>query len=239
MKVSGYTHSTYDLPDNGSRAKNTPSLNLDFSNMTPQEMESARRELASEGKISFHQNTEMALMDGYAFIGVNGGKQVAGSTNMYSMIDSLINYQEKYGVINVKDNIESLKSLRETLEENDVNTIKNTQTINGTLSNNSSNSVDFTNMSLNQLRNWVNDQVKSGNMPFDQGDNLAMMSGHVPVSGNSLIDSTDDEPVNFIEIAQNGIAGAISRHDKNSVKMLEEALTTMNKYQNSSTDFTT
>lgn len=125
MKISGYTHTTYDLPDNGSRAKNTPSLNLDFSNMSPQEMESARRELAKEGKISFHQSTEMALMDGYALIGVNGGKQVAGSTNMYSMIDSLLDYQKKYGTINVKDNIDSLKALRETLEENDVNTSRN------------------------------------------------------------------------------------------------------------------
>ncbi|MCP1228706.1 hypothetical protein [Acetobacter fabarum] len=89
--------------------------------MTPQEMESARRELGNEGKISLHQSVEMALMDGYAFIGVNGGKQVAGSTNMYSMIDSMLDYEKKYGTINVKDNIDSLKSLRETLEENDVN----------------------------------------------------------------------------------------------------------------------
>jgi hypothetical protein len=41
------------------------------------------------------------------------------------MIDSLLDYQEKYGIINVKDNIESLKSLRETLEENDVNKSQN------------------------------------------------------------------------------------------------------------------
>ena len=121
MKISGYTHITYDLPDNGSRAKNTPSLALDFSNMTPQEMESARIELGNEGKISLHQSTEMALMDGYALIGVNGGKQVAGSTNMYSMIDSLLDYEEKYSTINAKDNIDSLKALRETLEQNDVN----------------------------------------------------------------------------------------------------------------------
>ncbi|MFT9408447.1 hypothetical protein [Acetobacter fabarum] len=63
--------------------------------MTPQEMESARRELGNEGKISLHQSVEMALMDGYAFIGVNGGKQVAGSTNMYSMIDSMLDYEKK------------------------------------------------------------------------------------------------------------------------------------------------
>lgn len=129
MKVSGYTYSTYDLPDNGSRAQNTKSLGLDFSSMTPQEMESARIELGNEGKISLHQSGTLAMMDGFAFEGVNGGKLVSGSTNMYSMIDSLLDYQEKYGIINVKDNIESLKSLRETLEENDVNKSQKTSTI--------------------------------------------------------------------------------------------------------------
>lgn len=129
MKISGYTNVTYDLPNNSSRTQNTKSLALDFSNMTPQEMESARIELGNEGKISLHQSGTMALMDGFAFKGINGGKLVSGSTNMYSMIDSLLDYQEKYGVINVKDNIESLKSLRETLEKNDVNTSKNTSIV--------------------------------------------------------------------------------------------------------------
>jgi hypothetical protein len=129
MKVSGYTHNTYNLPDNGSKAKSTQSLALDFSNMTPQEMESARLELGNEGKISLHQSGTLAMMDGFAFEGVNDGKLVSGSTNMYSMIDSLLDYQEKYGVINVKDNVESLKSLRETLEENDVNKSQKTSTV--------------------------------------------------------------------------------------------------------------
>lgn len=103
------------------QSQNRKSLGLDFSNMTPQEMESARRELSLEGKISFHQSVTMALMDGYALEGVNGGKLVSGSTNMYAMIDSLLDYQEKNGVFNVQQNIESLKSLRKVLEENDVN----------------------------------------------------------------------------------------------------------------------
>lgn len=66
------------------QSQNRKSLGLDFSNMTPQEMESARRELSLEGKISLHQSVTMALMDGYALEGVNGGKLVSGSTNMYA-----------------------------------------------------------------------------------------------------------------------------------------------------------
>ena len=38
---------------------------FDFSNMTPQEMEEARRTLSVKGKISFHQSGTLALMDGY------------------------------------------------------------------------------------------------------------------------------------------------------------------------------
>ena len=111
------------------QSQNRKSLGLDFSNMTPQEMESARWELSLEGKISLHQSVTMALMDGYALEGVNGGKLVSGSTNMYAMIDSLLDYQEKNGVFNVQQNIESLKSLRKVLEENDVNYTTSTTSI--------------------------------------------------------------------------------------------------------------
>lgn len=111
------------------QSQNRKSLGLDFSNMTPQEMESARRELSLEGKISLHQSVTMALMDGYALEGVNGGKLVSGSTNMYAMIASLLDYQEKNGVFNVQQNIESLKSLRKVLEENDVNYTSSTTSI--------------------------------------------------------------------------------------------------------------
>ncbi|MFH7811446.1 MULTISPECIES: hypothetical protein [Acetobacter] len=111
------------------QSRNRKSLGLDFSNMTPQEMESARRELSLEGKISLHQSVTMALMDGFALEGVNGGKLVSGSTNMYAMIDSLLDYQEKNGVFNVQHNIESLKSLRKVLEENDVNYTTSTTSI--------------------------------------------------------------------------------------------------------------
>ncbi|MDE7547059.1 hypothetical protein PY793_03530 [Acetobacter fabarum] len=105
------------------------SLGLDFSNMTPQEMESARRELGREGKISLHQSVTMALMDGFALEGVNGGKLVSGSTNMYSMIDAMLEYQEKNGIFNVQQNIESLKSLRKVLEENDAHYTSSTTSI--------------------------------------------------------------------------------------------------------------
>jgi hypothetical protein len=102
-------------------ANNGQSIQPTFSDMTPQEMEAAREQLTQEGKITLHQSGEMALMDGYALEGVNGGKLVSGSSNMYSMIDNLISYQEKNGIGDVQADIASLKSLRSTLEAYDQN----------------------------------------------------------------------------------------------------------------------
>lgn len=90
-----------------------------FSNMTPAEMESAREELTREGRITLHQSVQMALMDGYALQGVNGGRLVTGSTDMYTMIDEMISYQEKDGIGDVKDDIASLRSLRSVLQDYD------------------------------------------------------------------------------------------------------------------------
>lgn len=120
MQVSSPYQILNSTATSAQQSQNKKSLALDFSNMTPEEMESARRELSVEGKISLHQSVTMALMDGFALEGVNGGKLVSGSSNMYSMIDSLLDYEEKNGVFNVQQNIESLKSLRKVLEENDV-----------------------------------------------------------------------------------------------------------------------
>ena len=121
MQVSSPYQILNSTANPAQQSQNKKSLGLNFSDMTPQEMESARRELTADGKISLHQSVTMALMDGFAFEGVNGGKLVSGSSNMYSMIDSLLDYEEKNGTINVQQNVESLKSLRKVLEENDVN----------------------------------------------------------------------------------------------------------------------
>lgn len=82
-------------------------------------MESAREELTREGRITLHQSVQMALMDGYALQGVNGGRLVSGSTDMYTMIDEMISYQEKDGIGDVKDDIASLRSLRSVLQDYD------------------------------------------------------------------------------------------------------------------------
>ncbi len=126
MQVSSPYQILNGTANSALQSQNKKSLALNFSDMTPEEMESARRDLTMEGEISLHQSGTMALMDGFALEGVNGGKLVSGSSNMYSMVDSLLDYEEKNGTINVKQNIASLESLRKVLEENDVNSTPTT-----------------------------------------------------------------------------------------------------------------
>jgi len=225
-----------------SSASSITSSPLDFSNISASKLQDVNVELYNQGKITFRQSGELALLDGWALRGVNNGQMPDEPINAYSSIDSIIKYQESNGIGDVKATVASWKGLKDALTTYSKNSVeeitKSSQTLNGNSSSNSSDIVDFTNMSTSQLRSWVNDQIKSKNMSVDQGTNLAMMSGHVSVTGNSLTNVNNDEPINFFEIAQNGISSAISRHDVNSIKMLEDALSTMKKYQNTSTDFT-
>lgn len=222
--------------NSGASASSSP----DFSNISASNLQDVNVDLYNQGKITLRQSGELALIDGWALRGVNNGQMRTGSLNAYSMIDSIIKYQEESGVGDVKATVASWTGLKEALENYSASNTSDTSTSAPTADSSttnvlSSSSVDFTNMSRNQLKTWVNEQIKSGNMSFDQGTNLALMTGQVPMSGTSLTDSTDNDPVNLVKIAQDGIAGAIARNDTASLKMLENALTTMEKYQNKTT----
>ncbi|MGI4747784.1 MAG: hypothetical protein ACRYFY_17335 [Janthinobacterium lividum] len=93
-----------------------------FSNMNSQQMEAARTELWDQGKLTFHQNAQMLLMDGTVLASINGGRLVTGSSNMYKMIDESIAVQKSYGgAFNAQANIASYTSLRSILENYDQN----------------------------------------------------------------------------------------------------------------------
>jgi hypothetical protein len=115
MKVSGYTYSTYDLPDNGSRAQNTRSLGLDFSNISPEKVEEINGELLNSGKITLLQSVELSIMDGRVFEYENGGMPEE-NINLYNMIDEEVDYQKKNGIGNIKETVDSYKKLEEALE---------------------------------------------------------------------------------------------------------------------------
>ncbi|GAA3677442.1 MULTISPECIES: hypothetical protein [Acetobacteraceae] len=100
------------------------SSSLDFSNISASNLQDVNAELYDQGKITLRQSGELSLLDGWALQGVNGGQlrqSSTGNLNAYSLLDTMINYQETNGIGDVKDTVASLKALRSTLAEYDTN----------------------------------------------------------------------------------------------------------------------
>lgn len=86
---------------------------------------------------------------------------------------------------------------------------------------------DFTNMTHQELRDWTNDQIRSGNMSLDESRPFMAMSMHIPVSGGStgeLLAASQSERLDFTQKIRSGIEGARSRNDEVTRKMLESAM---------------
>lgn len=100
------------------------SSSLDFSNISASNLQDVNAELYNQGKITLRQSGDLSLLDGWALKGVNDGQlrqSSTGTLNAYSLLDTMINYQETNGIGDVKDTVASLKALRSTLEEYDTN----------------------------------------------------------------------------------------------------------------------
>lgn len=89
---------------------------------------------------------------------------------------------------------------------------------------------DFTNMTRQEMRDWANDQIRSGQMSLDQGRPFMAMTMNIPVDGGAVA-GNDSERVDFTQTARAGIEGALLRNDQVTRKMLESAMTLMQQYQ--------
>ena len=89
---------------------------------------------------------------------------------------------------------------------------------------------DFTSMTRQEMQDWSNEQIRSGNMSLDEGFSFMAMTMKIPVSGD--VQAADDgERVDFTQKARAGIEGALSRNDDATRKMLESAIKIMQQYQ--------
>ena len=89
---------------------------------------------------------------------------------------------------------------------------------------------DFTSMTRQEMQEWSNEQIRSGNMSLDEGFSFMAMTMKIPVSGEPQ--ATDDgERVDFTQKARAGIEGALSRNDDATRKMLESAIKIMQQHQ--------
>ncbi|MBD8662005.1 hypothetical protein IFT59_01960 [Rhizobium sp. CFBP 8752] len=93
---------------------------------------------------------------------------------------------------------------------------------------------DFASMTRQEMQEWSNEQIRSGNMSLDEGLPFMAMTMKIPVGGGTagaLQASDDGERVDFTEKVRAGIEGAMSRHDEVTRGMLEKAMETMQQYQ--------
>jgi hypothetical protein len=92
---------------------------------------------------------------------------------------------------------------------------------------------DFSSMTRKELLDWVNGQIKSGQMTLDESTTFVSMTVSIPVDavqGQSMgID--DREKVDFLAKAQQGIGGAIANHDDQLLARLQSAIRTMQQHQ--------
>ena len=93
---------------------------------------------------------------------------------------------------------------------------------------------DFTSMTRQEMQEWSNEQIRSGNMSLDEGLPFMAMTMKIPVGGGTagaLQASDDGERVDFTEKVRAGIEGAMSRNDEDTLTMLEKAMETMQQYR--------
>ena len=93
---------------------------------------------------------------------------------------------------------------------------------------------DFTSMTRQEMQEWSNEQIRSGNMSLDDGLPFMAMTMKIPVGGGTageLQASDDGERVDFTEKVRAGIEGAMSRNDEDTRTMLEKAMETMQQYR--------
>ncbi len=91
---------------------------------------------------------------------------------------------------------------------------------------------DFTSMTRKEMFDWMNDQIRSGKMSFDESLPFLGMTMETSVATGQPVDmATDTTRINFVEKARLGIEGARSKNDPDLVKMLQAAIEVMRRNQ--------
>ena len=89
---------------------------------------------------------------------------------------------------------------------------------------------DFTKMTNQQMRDWINGQIRSGKMTLDESSSLIGLTMDSPVGSNAL-SSGNSNSINFLQKIQDGLDGAKSRNDVASQQTLETAMGLLQKHQ--------
>lgn len=92
--------------------------------------------------------------------------------------------------------------------------------------------LDFTSMTRQQLFDWMNGQLRSGAMSFEESAPFLGMTLRIDAATGRPVDmASDPTPINFMQRARDGIAGARSFGDLAGAARLQAALATMQQLQ--------
>ncbi|NMG37305.1 hypothetical protein GRF61_22865 [Azoarcus sp. TTM-91] len=93
--------------------------------------------------------------------------------------------------------------------------------------------VDFTSMTRQEMRDWLNEQIRSGKMALDGSEAFMAMTMKIPVGGSGVEvpAESDSARYDFMGKLSDGILGARSRGDEAALQRLESALQIAQRYQ--------
>lgn len=89
---------------------------------------------------------------------------------------------------------------------------------------------DFTQMTRQQLFDWINSKISSGEMTFDESSTFVSMTLSFRADGTSP-GLDDTQKVDFMQSVRNGMARAQNTNDSDLFTRLQTALNTMQRYQ--------
>lgn len=93
--------------------------------------------------------------------------------------------------------------------------------------------VDFTNMTRQGLFDWMNAQIRSGEMSLDESSAFLGMTLKMPVGGATAgLDA--QEKLDFMQLAQAGIDWARQRNETSQMQALQNAMRIMQHHQGDS-----
>ena len=91
---------------------------------------------------------------------------------------------------------------------------------------------DFTSMTRKDMFDWMNDQIRSGNMSLDEGSPFLGMTMKISVATGHPVDmATDTARISFVEKARLGVEAAQANNDPDLAKRLLAAIETMRRHQ--------
>ena len=91
---------------------------------------------------------------------------------------------------------------------------------------------DFTKMTRQEMLDWVNTEITTGEMSLDEGFPFMAMTMKISVdSGQPIPVSDDSARYDMTQKVRDGIDGALKRNDQETFEMLSSALSIINKCQ--------